>query len=75
MTDWARDRGYPRQIVYAVLSGRSRCNRGIGHQVAIALGMKRPIQAGASPGLGQESNQLGRRAVSQAPTEVHHMPD
>lgn len=42
MTDWAREHGFPRQAVYAVLSGRSRCARGRGHQIAVALGMKRP---------------------------------
>jgi len=41
VTDWARDHGFPRQAVYAVLSGKSRCTRGRGHQIAVALGMKR----------------------------------
>lgn len=75
MTDWARDHGYPRQAVYAVLSGRSRCTRGIGHQIAVALGMKRPIQADASPSLGLESKQQGRRTVSVEPKEVRLMSD
>jgi len=41
VTDWARERGFPRQAVYAVLSGKSRCTRGRGHRIAVALGMKR----------------------------------
>lgn len=45
MTDWAREHGFPRQAVYAVLSGRSRCARGRGHQIAVALGMKRSTEA------------------------------
>jgi len=64
MTDWARDHGYPRQAVYTVLSGRSRCTRGRGHQIAIDLGMKRPTEADASPSLRKEGKQHGRRAVS-----------
>lgn len=64
LTDWARDHGYPRQAVYAVLSGRSRCTRGRGHQIAIDLGMKRPTEADASPSLRKEGKQHGRRAVS-----------
>ncbi|MBE1162300.1 hypothetical protein [Dyella sp. 7MK23] len=60
MTDWAREHGYPRQAVYAVLSGRSRCTRGRGHQIAIALGMK----ADASLGFGLKGRQQGRRPVN-----------
>lgn len=45
MTDWAREYGFPRQAVYAVLSGRSRCVRGRGHRIAVALGMKRSADA------------------------------
>lgn len=45
MTDWAREHGFPRQAVYAVLSGRSRCTRGRGHRIAVALGMKRSAEA------------------------------
>jgi len=41
VTDWAREHGFPRQAVYAVLSGKSRCTRGRGHRIAVALGMKR----------------------------------
>lgn len=75
LTDWARDHGYPRQAVYAVLSGRSRCTRGRGHQIAIALGMKPAIQGDSSPSLGLESKQQGRRTVSADPTEVRPMSD
>lgn len=45
MSDWAREHGFPRQAVYAVLSGRSRCTRGRGHSIAIELGMKRCVEA------------------------------
>jgi gp16 family phage-associated protein len=41
VTDWAREHGFPRQAVYSVLSGKSRCTRGRGHRIAVALGMKR----------------------------------
>lgn len=41
ITDWAQEHGFARQAVYAVLSGKSRCTRGHGHQIAVALGMKR----------------------------------
>jgi gp16 family phage-associated protein len=45
MSDWAREHGFPRQAVYAVLSGRSRCTRGRGHSIAVALGMKSCAEA------------------------------
>lgn len=37
---WAAARGFPRQQVYAVLSGRTRGRHGTAHAVAVALGMK-----------------------------------
>lgn len=57
MTDWAREHGFPRQAVYAVLSGKSRCTRGRGHRIAVALGMKRSTDAitqARSPGVSGE---------------------
>lgn len=40
ISDWALQHGFPKDAVYAVLNGRSRCKRGRGHQIAIALGLK-----------------------------------
>lgn len=40
ISDWAAAHGFDRQIVYAVLSGRSRAIRGESHRVAVALGLK-----------------------------------
>lgn len=41
--DWAAQHGFPEASVYAVLSGRLVGNRGTGHQIAIALGIKAPV--------------------------------
>lgn len=41
VTDWAREHELSRQAVCAVLSRKSRCTRGRGHRIAVALGMKR----------------------------------
>lgn len=38
--EWADEHGFPRRLVYEVLSGRRACLRGISHQVAVALGLK-----------------------------------
>lgn len=43
VTDWAQEHGFRREDVYAVLNGRSRCRRGKGHLIAVALGLKSPI--------------------------------
>lgn len=38
--EWADRNGFPRDVVYRVLNGRSACWRGQPHQVAVALGIK-----------------------------------
>ncbi len=60
--DWAGEHRFPQQAVYAVLSGKSRCSRGRGHRIAIALGMKEPTAEVASP----ESGQLAVASVEEA---------
>ena len=37
---WADQHGFPRDVVYRVLNGRSPAYRGTCHQVAVALGLK-----------------------------------
>ena len=37
---WADSHGFPRDVVYRVLNGRSPAWRGQPHQVAVALGLK-----------------------------------
>lgn len=41
VTDWAREHGFDRHLVYAVLNGRSRAQRGESHRIAVALGLKK----------------------------------
>ncbi len=40
VTDWARENGFRRADVYAVLNGRLKGSRGVGHKIFIALGLK-----------------------------------
>lgn len=40
IAEWARSCGFDEDLVYAVLSGRSHANRGEGHRIAVALGLK-----------------------------------
>lgn len=40
VSDWAKENGFPREVVYAVLAGRTRGRRGCAHEVAVALGIK-----------------------------------
>jgi gp16 family phage-associated protein len=50
ISEWAELKGFPKEIVYAVLSGRSRGSRGQAYEVAVELGIKpRPPRDGTSP--------------------------
>ncbi|MGZ8955759.1 MAG: DNA-binding protein [Methylovulum sp.] len=40
LAEWARERGYKRRTVYAVVSGELKGGRGISHKIAVELGMK-----------------------------------
>ena len=55
VASWADAHGFPRDAVYAALSGRTRGKRGKAHQIAVALGIKhnpaQKEQTGTSPEL------------------------
>lgn len=38
--EWAEQHGFTAQQVTGVLTGGNKCNRGIGHTIAIAMGIK-----------------------------------
>jgi gp16 family phage-associated protein len=40
VTQWARERGLPRQTVFAVLNGKTKGRRGDAHKAAVLLGIK-----------------------------------
>lgn len=40
LAEWARERGYKRRTVYAVVSGELKGGRGVSHKIAVELGMK-----------------------------------
>lgn len=40
LAGWARDNGFGRSLVYAVVSGHKKCKRGQSHKIAVLLGMK-----------------------------------
>ena len=42
MADWARARGFNVVMVYRVLAGTVKGNRGEAHRIAVALGLKKP---------------------------------
>jgi gp16 family phage-associated protein len=39
---WAREHGFPPNLVYRVLRGETQCLRGTTHAIGIALGIKSP---------------------------------
>lgn len=40
VTQWARQNGFTPSLVYAVLDGRAKGNRGKSHSIAVLLGLK-----------------------------------
>ena len=63
VTDWARERGFRREVVYAALAGRTRGYRGQAHQVAVALGLKKqPADVG---GLATPTIQISRSCADK----------
>ena len=38
--EWARQRGFSRQLVSAVVTGQRKCLRGDSHRIAVLLGIK-----------------------------------
>lgn len=43
---WSRKQGFDPNMVYQVLSGRCLGRRGTSHQIALALGLKKPYSCG-----------------------------
>lgn len=41
ISQWARDHGFKKSLVFEVLAGRSKARYGMSHQIAVLLGMKR----------------------------------
>jgi gp16 family phage-associated protein len=57
-SEWAELNGFPKEIVYSVLSGRSRGLRGQAYEVAVELGIRaRPPSNVASPRRIANSNE------------------
>ncbi|NHZ45042.1 DNA-binding protein [Massilia sp. CCM 8693] len=50
VADWAREHGFDAHLVYSVLNGRSRAQRGESHRIAIALGLKKAFDTELFPG-------------------------
>ena len=40
IASWAREHRVSRSLVYEILAGRKKCNRGASHRVAVLLGLK-----------------------------------
>jgi len=61
LTQWAAERGYRRQEVYRVMGGQSKALFGLGHEIAVALGLKVPDAEPSTPAEGR--NTQARRAA------------
>lgn len=56
ISDWARANGFEPSVVSNLLAGRTSGKRGIAHQAAIALGLKKPPPDDEKPPLPEPSN-------------------
>lgn len=65
ITQWSRDRGFHLSLVYAILSGRKKFNRGQSHNIAVALGMKLGVPTD-KPGRIDADQVAGRRRAAHA---------
>jgi len=54
IADWARTHQFRQDLVYAVLSGRSKASRGESHAIAVKLGLK-PIDPTTSSPAEEEN--------------------
>lgn len=57
VADWAREHGFDAQLVYSVLNGRSRAQRGESHRIALALGLKKAHSTELFPDLTANSGE------------------
>jgi gp16 family phage-associated protein len=60
ISDWAQAHGFNRDLVYGVLAGRTKGQRGEAHRIAVALGLKRVDPAYQHEALvrtGQDDNE------------------
>lgn len=53
VSDWAARNGFDRELVYAVLNGRTKGRRGVSHRIAVALGIKAVPDEGQAIGPGR----------------------
>lgn len=82
VSQWAREKGFPLDTVYAVLSGRAAGHWGQAHEVAVALGLKqsanevsipRPLDRIRNPAFGEPDDSLGRGNPLQE-VDMKHPP-
>lgn len=61
ITQWAEARGYPRQEVYRVLNGQHKGHFGRAHEIAVALGMKAPIDQSTDAAIDRNLQKVATR--------------
>ena len=63
-SDWAKEHEVNRDVLYAVLNGRCRCQRGEAHKIAVLLGLKPKSTASLEEGLSSLPKALGNDLAS-----------
>lgn len=49
IAEWAKERGFSRNLVQQVLAGNRACIRGESHRIAVALGLKADVPPPGAP--------------------------
>jgi gp16 family phage-associated protein len=77
---WAREHGFPANLVYRVLRGETQCLRGTTHAIGIALGIKSPsteelrkILPSEPPAAPQDASQ--QKPITRVINNRHSQPD
>lgn len=57
VSQWAKEHGYRRNDVYRVMGGQSKARFGLGHDIAVALGLKVLDEEPSTPAVGRNTQQ------------------
>lgn len=62
ISQWARENGVHHALVREVLAGRKKCMRGVSHNIAVLLGMKRGVLTNKPARVAPAAEQQGAAA-------------
>ena len=63
VTTWSREHGFRPEVVYALLSGRTKGRRGDAHRAALALGLKKSHSSAKDAGAAESFPATARTSI------------